>query len=506
MTFIFQKKPLLKILFVAPEAKPFVKVGGLGEVMYSLPRALNGLGYDARVMIPNYAVIDSDKFPMKMVYEGLEVPTDSEDPSKLICNVKMFQSSGEKDVSTTVYFLENQDFYEHRGNVYGYDDDAARWALLSRGTLEFIRLNKEWKPDIIVACDWQGGLIPNYLCANYNNDPVLSKIATVFSIHNLHYQGMFDHHFVNEMDYDDGQSAIPAINDSRLLKINFMRRGIRYADIINTVSSTYAKEITTPEYGELLEGLLSERRSRLFGILNGIDYISNDPEVDPSVEFSYSAKNLTGRLKNKKALQEKFNLPIKEDVPVIGIVSRLAEQKGFDLLFDSLDALLRNFDFQLIVLGSGESKYLGFFQDLDKKYDNIATHLSYDEVLPKMIYSGADAILVPSRFEPCGLTQMEAMRYGAVPIVRKTGGLADSVEDYDPKSNSGTGFVFDKFDHYALFGAIVRAIEAYKYPKAWQEIQKRAMMVDFSWDKSAREYARLFAKATSFHLNSRNCK
>lgn len=498
MALFFSKKSPLKILFVASEVAPFVKIGGLGEVMYSLPRALNRLGHDARIMIPRYAIIDTEKFPMKMVEEGLKVPSGSDKP--VICNVKMFQPpADDEDVPATTYFLENQEYYEQRANVYGYDDDAARWALLDRGVLEFIRAYNKWRPDVIVASDWQGGLIPNYLHCEYKDDPILSKIAVVFSIHNLYYQGMFDHHFVNEMDYDDGQSAIPALTDPRMLKINFMRRGIRYADVINTVSPTYAREITTPEYGELLDALLSERRSRLFGILNGIDYNSNNPKTDPYVEFKYDIKNLSERSKNKKILRQKLNLPDEDDLFIMGIVSRLTEQKGFDLLIDSADALLRNFNFQLVVLGSGASRYVNFFQKLDKKHPNVQTHLSYDDVLPHLIYAGADTILIPSKFEPCGLTQMEAMRYGAVPIVRKTGGLADSVQDYDPKLQTGTGFVFEEFDHYALYGAVVRALETYRYPRFWGEIQRRTMAADFSWDRSAQEYVKLFEKAIGFY-------
>ena len=442
----------MKILFVASEAAPFMKVGGLGEVMYSLPRALNRLGHDARVMIPLYATINLEKFPSSMLLESLPVPMGMTDP--VMCNIKIRESqehNGESSVTT--YFLENMEYYEKRANVYGYDDDAARWALLSRGVLEFVKRSDAWRPNIIVAADWQGGLIPNYLQSVYKQDPILSKIASVFSIHNLHYQGTFDHNFVTEMDYDDGQSEIPAITDSRLLKINFMRRGIRYADVVNTVSPTYAKEITTPEYGEKLEELLAERRSRLFGILNGIDYTSNNPENDSRITHSYGPRHLKERKKNKFVLRQKFNLPDGpgNDAPIIGIVSRLSEQKGLDLVMEVLEPLLKTTDFQFVVVGTGDSKYLGYFQDMDKRYDNVAAHLSYDDVLPHLIYAGADLVLIPSRYEPCGLTQMEAMRYGAIPIVRKTGGLADSVENFSPRNDTGNGFVFESYDSYALF-------------------------------------------------------
>jgi len=485
-----KQAPPLKILFVGPEVAPFIKVGGLGEVLHALPEALASLGHDVRTMTPKYASINEEEFPMTMVLEGLLVPNlGNED---LICNVKKYKNGNR----LTNYFLENQEYYEKRGSVYGYDDDPARWALLSLGTLEFIRNTAEkWKPDIIVANDWQGGLIPNYMKTSYEKDPVLSKIASVFLIHNIYYQGMFDPKFISELDYDDGQSNIPAITDPRMLKINFMRRGIRYADVINTVSPSYAREITTPEYGEMLDTLLQERRSRLFGILNGINYENYDPATNPYVEFKYDVNHLDERIKNKKILQQKFNLPEKKDAFVVCVVGRLAEQKGLDLVVKTMDQMQENFDFQFVVLGSGDSRYISFFNELAKKYKTVATHLSFDNILPHTIYSGADAILIPSRFEPCGLTQMEAMRYGVVPIVRKIGGLADSVKDHTSEEDPGTGFVFDDYNEYAFLGTFMRAYELFKYKKIWQGIQKRAMKEDFSWEKSAAEYEKLFMRA-----------
>ncbi len=492
MDFTKRNKPL-KILFVGPEAVPFVKIGGLGEFLCALPKALSELGHDVRVMIPKYATIDAEKFPMTMVIEQLLVPNPEHED--IICNVKEYKNG--KSGEPVNYFLENQEYYEKRGDVYGYDDDPARWALLSRGAIEFVRAYKQWRPDIIVANDWQGGLIPNYIKCEYKDDPIISKIATVFIIHNLHFQGIFDHHHVSELDYDDGKSIVPPITDPRLLKINFMRRGIRFADVINTVSPNYAREITTPEYGELLDALLQERRSHLYGILNGISYERYNPETNPYIEFKYNAKSLNMRRKNKKILQQKFNLKERRDTFVVAVVSRLNEQKGFDLVMETIEPLLNNFDFQFVVLGSGESKYLSFFEELGKKYPQVATHLSYDEILPHVIYSGADMIIIPSRFEPSGLTQMEAMRYGLVPLVRKTGGLADSVEDYNPQEQTGTGFVFEKYDQHAFFGTFIRALETYKYPAIWQRIQKRAMLADFSWEKSTKDYVELFKRALS---------
>jgi len=485
-----KKSRPLKILFVGSEVAPFIKIGGLGEVLYALPKALRELGHDVRTMTPKYSSINEEEFEMETVLEGLLVP-DGENEG-LVCNVKKHKN----ETGLVNYFLENQEYYEKRGSVYGYDDDPARWALLSRGSLEFVRhTSVEWKPDIIVGNDWQGGLIPNYMKTEYAKDLIISKISSVFIIHNIYYQGMFNHKHTSELDYDDGQSQIPAITEPRMLKINFMRRGIRYADVINTVSPSYAREITTPQFGELLDPLLQERRSRLFGILNGINYDNYNPETNPYVEYKYNEKTLEEKNKNKKILQQKFNLPEKKDAFVVCIIGRLSEQKGLDLVVDTMDHLIENFDFQFVVLGSGDSHFGSFFGELDKKYKNVATHLSFDNVLPHTIYAGADVILIPSRFEPCGLTQMEAMRYGVVPIVRKIGGLADSVKDHTSLEDPGTGFVFENYDKFAFMGTFMRAYELYKYPKIWESIQRRAMKENFSWEKSAKEYEKLFLRA-----------
>ncbi|MDE2001183.1 MAG: glycogen synthase [Patescibacteria group bacterium] len=502
---IFQSTPKLKVLFVASEAAPFVKAGGLGEVMFSLPRALRDIGYDARVMIPRYAGIDQEKFTLKMEQDDLHVPTDRENDQQaeyLVCNVRKYESDEEDGrAPVTAYFLENQEYFENRSNVYGYGDDAVRWALLSRGVLEFLRVNKKWTPDVIVAADWQAAFVINYLKTAYKDNARLSRIATVFSIHNLYYQGMFDHRFVSEMDFDDGKSPIPSLFNPRLLKINMMRRGILYADAINTVSPTYAREIMTAEYGEMLDGLLRERRSVVYGILNGIDYHTVNPETDPHLVAQYGVRSIRKRAENKEHLQDRFGLPVDKDKFVIGIVSRLDGQKGFDLLFDTLEPLIRQLDFQLVVVGSGDSRYMGFFDDMSKRFPkNIGAHLSFDLVLPRLIFGGADAILIPSKFEPSGLTQMEAMRYGAVPIVRKTGGLADTVEDYDPEKNVGTGFVFNDFEGFALTVAVTRAFTNYRHRADWLEIQKRGMEKDFSWEHSAREYGKLFSRAYDIRM------
>ena len=509
MAFLFNKNKK-KILFVAPEAAPFIKAGGLGEVVFALPRALEQIGYDVRVMVPLYAGVDTDKFQLNMELQGLEVPTEStsdnqNEPSHLICNVKKYIPKDDNGHTTTVtYFLENQEYYESRSNVYGYGDDVVRWNLLCRGTLEFLRLTDDWTPDVIVANDWQTGFLPNYLKTTYKNDKKLSKIATVFIIHNLYYQSMFDHRYVSELDYDDGQSLIPSFYDQRIYKINGMRRGIMYSDKISTVSPTYAREIMTEDYGELLNNLLQERRAHVSGVLNGLDYQSLNPETDVNLVANYNYKNIEDREKNKLELQARFNLPQNKDTPLFCVVSRFVEQKGFDLFMDILEPVIKELKIQLIILGSGDAKYMGFFKELVEKLpEQVSAHLNYDNTLPRLIFGGADIILIPSKFEPCGLSQIEAMRYGVIPIVRKTGGLADSVTDFNPDTGKGTGFVFDNYDALSLVLTIARAVENYKNKSLWKKIQKQAMQEDFSWTKSALEYSKIISKAITYHKNNK---
>ena len=493
----FTKKTGLKILLVGAEAAPYVKIGGLGEVMRSLPRALRDLGHDARVMFPKYAGIDTKNLNLQPEILSIPLFSSPADPHGLLVSnvLKLIEPDGR----ITAYLLENAEYYEKRANVYGYKDDTARWVLLSKGVLEFIK-QSEWKPDIIVANDWMTGFIPNLLETEYKNDPILSKIATVFIIHNLKHQGMFDQRFISEIDYDSGQGPIPDFFDPNLWKLNGMRRGILYADIISTVSPTYAQEILSPEFGEKLEEILRSRRSRLFGVLNGIDYEESNPETDPKIAFHFNASGLKERLGNKTVLQKKVNLPEDTRKFVVGFVGRLDEQKGISLLMPVIDSLLENLGFQLVLVGTGEDNFRVFFQELQNRHpQQVSVNLMFDADIPKMIFAGADIVLIPSKFEPCGLVQMEAMRYGAIPLVRRVGGLADSVVNYSPEENKGTGFMFDKYDQNAFLITLVRAFETFRFKKEWDKLIKRAMVQDFSWRQSAKEYAKLFQKALTFH-------
>ncbi|PIU68346.1 hypothetical protein COS81_04260 [candidate division WWE3 bacterium CG06_land_8_20_14_3_00_42_16] len=488
------KNPL-NILIVGTEASPYAQVGGIGRVLFFLPQALMRLGHDVRVMIPKYGKIDEKKYPLELVYEGLKIPTGEKGSNEyLICNVKTHKLPE----GPRVYFLENMEYYEKRANEYGYVDDPIRFAILCRGVLEFIRHYEEWKPQIIHCNDWQSALIPQYLKTVYKNR--LKDITVLYTIHNLYYQGMFDHHFVSELDFDDGKSQIPSFFSERIHKINPMRRGIIYADLINTVSPTYAQEILTSEYGEGLDSLLRELRTKLSGILNGIDYTEFNPATDKIIHKNYTSSSIELREENKRELQREFNLPIDPETMIFGISSRLEDQKGIDLFMGVIEYVLKEYKAQLIVNGGGEGKYLSFFQKLEKDFPGkVGTNLNFDYTLPRHIFAGADVFLMPSRFEPCGITQMEAMRYGAIPLVRATGGLADTVEDFNPTNNTGTGFVFKTFDKMAFFGTLVRAMETYKYKAVWKNLIKRAMKKDFSWVESAKRYSDLYYRAIDLY-------
>jgi starch synthase len=490
------RKPM-KILFVAAEAAPYASIGGLGQVIYFLSRTLRKMGHDVRVMIPKYAHIDESFYQTEMVKESLQVLPGGRDVP-IICNVKLHRPSRHFDAP--VYFFENMEYYEKRANVYGYIDDHVRFAVFSKGVLSFLR-ESDWVPDVINSADWQTGHLPNYLRTTYRSDPGLRKIATVFSIHNLHFQGMFDHRFVSELEYDDGKSSIApffAEKSESLRTQNFMKRGILHSDIVNTVSENHAREILTPEYGEKLDHLLGEVRTKLYGVLNGLDYKEFDPATDKIIYANYSVKNLDIRLKNKLALQREFNLPENQDIPVFGMVGRLDEQKGFDILIPILYSILSEYDIQLVVIGGGDGKYHSGLVDLQRKFPKkLATHLTPNFTLPRHVFAGADIFLIPSKFEPFGITAIEAMRYGSVPVARRTGGLADTVRNYDPATDTGNGFVFNNYDHLSLYGAIVRALEVYKNPQSWRGIMKRAMRTDFSWDNSAKRYEELYEKAVA---------
>lgn len=484
----------LKVLMVAVEVSPFSNVGGLSRVVAYLSKNLKSRGHDVRIIMPKFDFIDEEKYPMKTIEEGFKVPTDDKKKPHLICNIKEHLT----EHGIPVYFLENREFYERRTRPYGYSDDPVRWALVSRASLEFIKRNG-WIPDIIHSHDWHTGIVPDFLKKTYENQPPFDRIATVFTIHNAMYQGWYINEGLPEMERDDGRSAVASLFSERILKQNFMRRGIMYADVINTVSETYAREILTPEFGNGLETILLEVRSKLFGILNGIDYEEFNPATDKFIPAHYNLSTIKRREINKKKLRKEFGLKNVENTPIIGWVGRLEWQKGADLVAEMISPLLREFDVQFVSVGGGNPEYIKAFEQAAKQYPGwVGIHPLPNFTLPRLVFSGSDMMVFPSRFEPCGIVQMEAMRYGSIPIIRAIGGLADSVENYDPKTDSGTGFVFKEFDRWSLFGQVVRAIETYRREEVWQDLVWRAMAKDFSWEASAEKYEELYHKAIFF--------
>lgn len=487
-------------MFVSAEAAPFSTVGGLSQVAYFLPRTLNRLGAQVAIFTPKYGTISEEKYPTKLAVKGLKIPTDEPEggsaPKELVCNVKSF---GEHlKAEPTVYFLENMEYYENRSNVYGYSDDPVRFALLSRGALEFIK-SGYFVPDVIHINDWHTGYLADYLRRNYKDDPVLKKIATVFSIHNL-YQGVFDFTHCSELDFDDGRSGLSSFFSERFPKQNGLKRGVIYSDVINTVSETYSREIMREEYGQGLEKLFKELRGKLYGVLNGLDYHDFNPATDKILKRNYSVGNIEARAENKADLQREFCLKVDPNVPLLAISGRMDWQKGLDLVMDTINFVLDEFPVQLVVLGGGDDRYRNFFAQLEKQYPGrVGTHLQPNFALPHKIFAGADMVLLPSRYEPGGIVAMESQHYGAVPVVRATGGQADSVIDFDAVRNIGTGFTFQNFAKESFLVAVVRALETYKNQKVWKEIVKRAMTQDFSWANVAGKYTELYKRAIEFH-------
>lgn len=485
-----------KILFVAAEVAPFATVGGLSQVMYFLPKILKSMGHEVAIFMPKYGTIIESKHRIKPFLKNMAIPTgEKEGVTELICNVKIREGTKKEP---TVYFLENMEYFEKRANVYGYADDETRFALLSRGVLEFLKLSK-WVPDVIHLNDWHTAYVANYMRNSYKNDPKLKTVSTVFTIHNMAHQGNYDFHFTSPMNFDDGKGPLASFFSPQLKKQNALKRGIINSDIVNTVSQRYSREIMTTQYGEGLDMLLKEVRAKVYGVLNGLDYTDFNPATDTFISKNYSIKTLADRAENKIELQKEFNLPQSPETPILAMSGRLDAQKGIDLIIKVIPYLLKEYDIQFIVMGHGDHRYREFFTKLEEEFPKqVATHLMANWQLPRKIYAGADMFLLPSKFEPGGIVVIEAMRYGAVPVVHKVGGLADTIEDFNIEKNTGTGFTFADYSELSFFGALSRAFEIYKSKRLWQGIVMRAMRADFSWEVSAEKYQDLYNRAVSF--------
>lgn len=485
----------LKIFMVAAEVAPFSSVGGLSQVIYFLSRALIRSGYDVRIFTPKYGTLDEKKYKLTMKFKSLKIPTGEKgEKASLVCNIKQYKKGAREPI---VYFLENMEYYEKRSNVYGYNDDHIRFALLSRGALEFLRKFR-WSPAVIHTNDWHTAYLVNDLRTRYKRVQRFRRVATLLSIHNLH-QGLFDFGNASDIDSDDGKGPLVSFFSERLFKQNSLKRGIIYADAVNTVSETYAREIMTEEFGAGLHNLLKEVRTKLFGILNGLDYVAFNPKTDSIIKKNFTVTSLDDRVKNKADLQKEFDLNLDPDVPILAMMGRLDHQKGLDLVTEVLPFVLDEHKVQFIAMGGGDPFYRDFFTKLEKNYPKrVGTHLMPNFTLPRKIFAGTDILLLPSRWEPGGIVAIEGMRYGAVPLVRATGGLADSVEEFDVNKGKGTGFTFEKYHVLSFMGALTRALVLYKQSKRWRKLVRNCMRSDFSWDKAANQYGDIYRRAIDF--------
>ena len=474
-----------RVLLCSSEAVPFAKTGGLADVAGALPPVLVKLGHDVRLALPKYAAVSKAGIESSPVCAPFEVPI-----GKVSVTVTIEQSDALPGAPT--YLVDCPDYFD-REALYGYADDPERFALFCRALLQFIE-EGDWAPQVIHGNDWQSALIPIYLKTVYANNPRLSRIATLHTIHNLAYQGVSDPSVLEAIGLDESLFTMDGVEFYG--QVNLLKGALVYADLLNTVSKKYAHEIQTEEFGERLEGVLAKRRSDLYGILNGLDYNEWNPATDRFLEAGYDAGSLSPKAADKAALQRHFGLPNRPETPMFGLVSRLAGQKGLDVLAEVLPHLLR-LDVQFALLGTGEQFYHDLLSSLAAHYpDKMGLALTFDNALAHRIYAGSDMFLMPSRYEPCGLGQMISMRYGTLPIVRNTGGLADTVADFDPETGEGNGFVFEEHTGVAFLGAIARAIVTYKTPHVWSGVMRNAMAADFTWERSAREYAQLYEKAS----------
>jgi starch synthase len=477
----------MKILFAATEAVPFAKTGGLADVAGSLPPALAGLGHDVRLVLPRYGCVDPSRYGLKQA-ASFPVPLGSWQER---CDV--LQGTLGKNV--TVYFID-KDVYFDRPEFYqtkkgDFADNAERFTFFSRAVLELCRA-LDFAPDIIHNNDWQTGLTSFFLKSFYRSEELFARTKNVFTIHNLGYQGNFWHW---DMRYiGDAWNHFNPEGFEFWGNISFLKAGLVYSDIVTTVSKTYSAEIRTSEYGSGLEGVLKKRASDLYGIVNGIDYAEWDPAADPSLAKTYSPARLSGKAECKGSLQKMTGLPGSGD-PLIGMVTRLVDQKGLDILSEALPEILA-LGVQFVVLGTGDEKYHRMLTKAAAHHRNqMRVLLKYDDVLAKSIYAGCDLFLMPSRYEPCGLGQLIALRYGTVPVVRKTGGLADTVKEYNTRTGEGTGFLFKEYDAGALVKSLARALALYRSRTKWKSLVRHCMEQDFSWERSAKEYEKVYRKA-----------
>ena len=476
---------MLRILFVAPECVPFSKTGGLADVVGALPQALAARGHDVSVFLPRYRATPSGE----VIIRGLSLPLGR------TLHFPDIQNGRSRD-GVRYHFVDYPPYFDREGlyvdGGVDYPDNPERFALLARAALEFVR--REDVPDIIHCHDWQTGLVPVLLRTLYLADPFLRGVHTVFTVHNLGYPGIFPWQVMERLGLP---AEVFTINGLEFYgQVNFLKGGLVYSDFVTTVSRKYAQEIQTKEYGQGLEGVIRARAASVTGILNGVDYREWSPETDKFLAARYSPENLEGKQLCKKDLLEQFQLPTRNlKTPLVGIVSRFAVQKGFDLIADVADQLMEN-NLMIAALGTGEPVYEELFRELAQRFPKkFAVRVAYDNALAHKIEGGSDIFLMPSRYEPCGLNQIYSLKYGTVPVVRATGGLDDTIEPFDARSGQGTGFKFTKYSGAALLDCLEGALRLYaNQPAAWQRLMRNGMEKDYSWNHSAAEYEQLYKR------------
>jgi len=482
-------KPL-KIVSIAAEVAPFSKTGGLADVARSLPKALKRLGHDVMVITPLYGQItDVKKYHLKLIRENVRIYLNSVD------RVQVNYWQGYLLKGLPIYFIENKKYFSAKKALYGSAHENARFLIFDIAALKLISLLK-FPADIVHCHDWHTGLIPFLLKTDFQYSKTLKKTKTVYTIHNLAFQLGHNWWEIPAKKKDYGKSKIPHLNDPALETVNFAKRAILSADVINTVSEQYREEIMTKKFGQDLHRVLKNRSNRLYGIINGIDYKAYNPNNDKSLFKNYNHQKIHRKKLNKERLQKLLGLPLDREIPLIASTSRVTFQKGFELIMKLLEPLA-HLDAQIVIMGDGDKQYIGELKKWQKKHPKKIACLPFQENagLETRLYAAADIFILPSHYEPCGINQLIAMRYGCIPVVRRVGGLNDTVVNYNPKTNRGSGFSFSNYSSYSLFAAIVRALENYRHKNSWRELVIRVMRESNSWEIPAKKYLALYRKA-----------
>ncbi len=502
----------IKIASISAEVDPYSKSGGLGDVARSLPKALKKQGHDVIVVTPFYgSIINPEKYNLKKIKENVTIIIDNKNKEK----VNFWQ--GELMENLPIYFIENEKYFSNKKELYGSSHENARFLLFDLAVLKLL-IKIKFKADIVHCHDWHTGLIPYFLKRDFKNSETLKNTASVFTIHNLTFQLGRNWWEISEKERDSGKNGLPEFDDPKIENINFAKRAILNSDVINAVSEQYAEEIMTKDFGQDLNRILKNREDKVFGIVNGIDYKDYNPRLDPGLYKNFDYYSIHKKEKNKLYLQKYYGLPENKNIPMLCMTSRIAEQKGFDLIRDISDIIFR-FDLQLIIMGDGGEEMIKHLKKLQKENPKKLVHIFFTgegnqnlisnlkksntpEIFYKpnnlketSIFAASDFILIPSRFEPCGLTQMKSMRYGCLPITHHVGGYIDTVDNYDPRYKSGNGFVFKLYDSRAMVVAIARALECYKREKEWKQLVEKVMRKSYSWEYPARKYIDLFRTA-----------